>query len=456
MRLLRVGFAALTVAGALIAPGVASAAAVTTTVIPPQDQRQDPSGSMSFVAAPGERNTVTLRRDASDVLVTDATAVLQAGSGCQAEGAGVVRCRSAVLVGALLNLGDGDDRLTVEDPAGALGFGARGGPGDDVLTGDAHGDELDGGPGADVLRGGGGDDTLVDGDLDETPAADRYEGGAGSDALMFSGRRDGVRVDLTTGTTGDGDLLTGVESVSGGDGDDVLAGTEGPDHLSGRSGDDVVVGRDGPDELAGGPGADGLDGGPGDDRLEGGSGADQLDGGAGADRLDPSESGREVRGEDRTPARRRAPTRDVVQCGAGRDTVAFPELIDRVSPSCELLVKRDDRSLFGVGVPLRPRRGPASRILVYRVSVVPRSVARVRLEILGATRRVVARSRPARVRRTDAAGRDVRIRLPRAPSREGVRGWRLRVRITEPRSRMTGTLTLPTRVPVPRATGSPA
>lgn len=392
--LLRIGFATLASAAALAHPGTAGAAVVTATISP--GYKAEASGHTQFAAAPGERNTVTVRQDRFDVVIADATAVLQPGSGCQSEGSGVVRCRGAGIAGVRLDLGDGDP--------------------------------------------------------DDAPAPDRYEGGPGSDGLSFPGRRRGVRVDLGAGRTGDGDLLADVERVNGGLGDDVLAGTDERDSLYGAAGDDVLVGRGGPDRLAGASGADGIDGGHGDDELDGGSGADQLTGGTGTDHLDPSQGGAEVRGEDRTPIRRRARARDVVRCDEGLDTVRSPELVDRVSPSCELIGKVDDRHLAGVDVPLRPQAGPTSRVLVYRLrlSSGPR-LARVRLEIAHADGRVVGRSEAVRFGFPDSADRKIRVRLRlrRGANRLRGPGWRLRVRIFQPRSRTTGTAVVPTRPAVP-------
>ena len=271
-------------------------------IIPaPPDSRFDPSGRFTFTAAAGERNTVTLRADGPDVLVSDATAALQAGSGCQPE-AMVVRCPLAVRFGRFADLGDGDDTMTVDARFGGGGAIVDGGTGDDVLIGEGTGEnDFTGGPGADVLIGGEGNDSFGDGDPDDEQSPDRYEGGGGNDALGFPGRHRALRLDLAAEATVDGDVFSGIERAAGGEGDDVLAGTDGPNELGGGLGDDVIVGRGGDDALAGGPGADGLDGGPGNDGIEGGSGADHLIGGAGADRLDPSVAGRETRGEDQPP-----------------------------------------------------------------------------------------------------------------------------------------------------------
>jgi Ca2+-binding RTX toxin-like protein len=425
----------------------ARAATVTMIIAPaPPDSRQDASGRFTFTAAPGERNTVTLRADGADLLVSDVTAALQAGSGCQQE-AMTVRCPLAATFGGVADLGDGDDTMTVDSRFGGASVSVDGGAGDDLLTGEGSGgDDFTGGPGADMLIGGEGSDDFTDGDPDDAQSPDRYEGGGGHDLLSFAGRHRGLRLDLAAGATADGDVITGIEQAVGGEGGDVLAGTDGPDQLGGGLGDDVIVSRGGNDALDGGPGADGLDGGPGDDRIEGGSGADHLLGGAGADRLDPSLTGRETRGEDQTPARPAPPARDRVDCGDGADTVAGPDRADSVAGDCELLTGIDDgpRELFTL--PLRPGRS-ARTSLTYELQVSVfgphHAPLRVRLELLDGQGRLVGRSR----RVTLPAGqntRRIRVGLKRGVVvRRPAIGWRIRVRAWG--LQQAGVLTLPTR-----------
>ena len=85
-----------------------------------------------------------------------------------------------------------------------------------------------------------------------------------------------MTVDLLAGTAtgGDaqGDTLTGIENLSGSNGDDTLTGDAGDNRLVGRQG------------------ADHLYGGAGDDVLAGGGGGDANDGGAGVDTVDYSDS----------------------------------------------------------------------------------------------------------------------------------------------------------------------
>jgi Ca2+-binding RTX toxin-like protein len=84
------------------------------------------------------------------------------------------------------------------------------------------------------------------------------------------------------------DTLTGgdgIDLLNGGSGNDKLFGLDGMDSLAGGSGADTLVGGGSSDNLSGDSGADSLDGGLGADVLKGDSGADTLNGGAGADWL---------------------------------------------------------------------------------------------------------------------------------------------------------------------------
>ena len=215
-----------------------------------------------------------------------------------------------------------------------------GGSGADTLRGLAGDDRLEGGGGNDVLEGGTGADTL--------------EGGSGSDTASYASSAVGVTANLATGLgaggDAEGDVLSGIENLTGsshadrltgdgganlltgGAGDDTLDGGGGNDTLNGGAGNDVyVLGASsativeaeggGIDEvrtaaasytlgnelenlafvgsgsfqgtgnalaniIVGGAGNDSLSGAAGDDSLLGGAGNDTLVGGAGADRLE--------------------------------------------------------------------------------------------------------------------------------------------------------------------------
>lgn len=141
----------------------------------------------------------------------------------------------------------------------------------DTLTGSAEANALFGGGGNDVLAGGAGADTL--------------DGGSGTDTAVYSASGAGVSVNLATGTGtgGDaaGDVLRGIENVTG---------SAHADTLTGDSAANVLIGGAGDDLLSGAAGNDSLYGGDGSDTLAGGAGADLLDGGAGIDTADYSAS----------------------------------------------------------------------------------------------------------------------------------------------------------------------
>ncbi|ACT47693.1 retention module-containing protein [Methylotenera mobilis] len=74
-------------------------------------------------------------------------------------------------------------------------------------------------------------------------------------------------------------------TITGGDGDEILLGGNTNDTLIGGGGNDVLIGGAGNDTLLGGTGADRLEGGSGNDILNGGTGNDILIGGTGNDTL---------------------------------------------------------------------------------------------------------------------------------------------------------------------------
>ncbi|WP_144445753.1 calcium-binding protein [Inquilinus limosus] len=121
-----------------------------------------------------------------------------------------------------------------------------GSQGNDTLAGNAGANTLQGWAGSDVLRGGTG--------------ADRLDGGAGIDTASYFVGSVGVSVSLVTGrgSGGDaqGDTLTGIEVLSGSQGNDGLEGNAGANTLQGWGGNDALVGRAGKDILTGGAGAD--------------------------------------------------------------------------------------------------------------------------------------------------------------------------------------------------------
>jgi len=129
----------------------------------------------------------------------------------------------------------------IEDVAGSIG--------DDTITGSDGANALEGRLGDDSLEGAGGADTLI--------------GGFGQDTASYQSSTGGVTVDLDAGTGagGDaqGDILSGIENLSGSSYDDVLAGDFRNNSLSGGSGDDTLIGAGGDDTIAGGTGFDIVD-----------------------------------------------------------------------------------------------------------------------------------------------------------------------------------------------------
>lgn len=222
----------------------------------------------------------------------------------------------------------------------------------DTLIGDDGANRLEGGAGDDTLDGGGGGDTLI--------------GGTGADTADYGALSAAVMIDLLEGLTGGGalgDVLTSIEHLAGGAGDDSLFGDEAANALEGGIGDDLLDGRGGNDTLNGGAGDNVLDGGAGTDTavyeffstgieadfgagtvrhgthldslvsieaLVGGSGADSLlgnreanalSGGEGADTLDGHGGDDTLYGGD---------DHDEVYGGGGHDLVGLGRGNDRV------------------------------------------------------------------------------------------------------------------------------
>ena len=168
--------------------------------------------------------------------------------------------------------------------------------GNDMLMGDMGDDKLKGGSGNDTLMGGEGADVLLGGTLN---AAGMFEDD-GNDTADYSESSAGVTIDLSktprgqmpdssVGEGGDaeGDILHGIENLTGSMHTDLLIGNGEANMLMGMGGDDwndpMTPAKDG--GLYGGAGDDTIDGGDGADSVMGEGGVDLLMGGKGNDYL---------------------------------------------------------------------------------------------------------------------------------------------------------------------------
>lgn len=256
---------------------------------------------LEFVGAPGEANRVDVAAGGPErtFRIRDDGADIQPGPGCEPQGQRAVRCEipAGMLYHELdLRAGDMGDEVTLS--VEMLGV-VRGQDGDDVIMGSTGTDYLVGGAGRDRVSGGDGADFFLEERANAPLAADTFDGGAGFDELDYTHRRGRVKVDLAqptypAGQRGEGDSLTAIESVRGGDGNDVLRagsgrallyGGPGKDRLHGSLGDDSLWAGEGDDRLYGEGGRDVLEGEEGSDGIVGGCDRDFMRGGPGRDRL---------------------------------------------------------------------------------------------------------------------------------------------------------------------------
>lgn len=140
----------------------------------------------------------------------------------------------------VVTLGDGlsNDGETAAAEADTLTTieNATGGAAGDTLTGSTAVNVLTGGAGNDVLNGGTG------------LAADTLDGGANTDTASYTGRTEALGLSLDD-TVNDGadtelDVLTAVESLTGGDGGDTISGNAAVNVLTGGDGADAITSRD--------------------------------------------------------------------------------------------------------------------------------------------------------------------------------------------------------------------
>lgn len=207
--------------------------------------------------------------------------------------------------------GAGDDTLSGGDGLDSL----YGQDGDDDLDGGGDGDILYPGFGTDVVSGGGSNFDWV-----------RYDGNA---SVQEPERTDDLTITLDDlpNDAGEGDnILSDIEQVSGGGGDDDITGNAADTTSYGNDGNDVIRGLGGNDRAFGHRGDDVLEGGDGNDSLWGDEqpiqpggvyqpwgGNDTLDGGGGTDFLEAGAGHDQLYAEDGV-------TQEDVYCGPGTDT----------------------------------------------------------------------------------------------------------------------------------------
>lgn len=254
-----------------------------------------PPNTMTYTAAAGELNDLTVTRDTSGssprytFTETGSVNITAPQGGCTTLNAHSVSC---TFLGGLVSIGLGDqaDRAHINgnvNVGSACGlsagdlvpahncFSVDGGAGADILdaaTTGASGVTLNGGEDADTLTGGSGPDVLAGG-----PAADQINGGAGLDIASYAGYTAAVTVTLD-GVANDG--APGIDGGTTAGGDAVAANVEGAE---GGKGNDTLRGNNGPNQLFGDGGTDLLAASGGNDLLEGGTEPDTFGGGSGID-----------------------------------------------------------------------------------------------------------------------------------------------------------------------------
>jgi Ca2+-binding RTX toxin-like protein len=353
----------------LVAPG--SALAGTATVRDDQDPRSGATiQSVSYTAAAGERNDLTVAARASEVELRD-TAGISPGRQCSrpdpADSTRVI-CRANVAGDfdglAAVSLGNGDDRVRYTEGSGTVDAGTGN---DTVFEGPGAGAVLIGGPGNDDLHGGPGPDFFDEGGV--ANGSDTMHGGGGTDQVDYSLRSADLRVSLdgrrNDGAKGERDNVgTDVEDVDAGTGDDRLIGNRFDNHLQGASGSDFVDGRGGDDEVDAGRNDpvnerpahshDHVKGGRGDDVLFSAGRGTVLDGGSGHDDFLGGRGGDRIRARDGES--------DSIACYGGRDgaTVDGHDYVSAGSGfgRCERVRRRGAAVAEAVGLPFANDGGP--------------------------------------------------------------------------------------------------
>ncbi|WP_181699667.1 cadherin domain-containing protein, partial [Chthonobacter albigriseus] len=134
----------------------------------------------------------------------------------------------------------------------------------DTLTGDGNANVIAAGDGNDTVSAGAGNDSLTGGlgndSLEGGAGLDLIDGGDGTDTASYSGSASAVTVDLRSGvgSAGDatGDILLGIENLTGSAHADTLTGDDNANRLDGAAGNDTLASGLGADTLVGGTGTD--------------------------------------------------------------------------------------------------------------------------------------------------------------------------------------------------------
>ena len=169
----------------------------------------------------------------------------EGGRATLTDGPGIDTLNAAAVSGAVdIDLAAGETSILA---GGSFAIGAAtlienaiGGDGGDTIAGNFLANSLSGMRGDDTLDGGDGDDVLTGG-----PGTDSLDGGPGVDHVLYEDSIDSVVVDLQAGTgsggDADGDVLEGIENVTGSPHNDNLTGSNAENTLIGGGGNDYLV-----------------------------------------------------------------------------------------------------------------------------------------------------------------------------------------------------------------------